>query len=191
MLCVAIEYFAPRADEPPFYHAHCNPHGRFINPREFWSERPLRQTLRPLSRQREFNERAKPYRIMKETFWSKLRELWAIRRRCQEIKLQQRQDRPPRSTESYAGTQRLAKIVLPKTHPLSSTGESARFFIGGVAIRITLSGLYFLLHFLRRSWRQTTKPSSIGFGSQSSSFAPRDGSLKSGPIQKRNLCPRV
>src|SRR5512133_181218 len=33
---------------------------------------------------------------MKETFWSKLRELWAIRRRCQQIKLQQRQNRRPR-----------------------------------------------------------------------------------------------
>ncbi len=40
--------------------------------------------------QREFNERAKPHRIIKETLWSKLRELWAIRRRCQQIKLQQR-----------------------------------------------------------------------------------------------------
>jgi hypothetical protein len=27
---------------------------------------------------------------MKETFWSKLRELWVIRRCCQQIKLQQR-----------------------------------------------------------------------------------------------------
>ena len=33
---------------------------------------------------------------MKETFCSKLRELWAIRRRCQQIKLQQRQNRHPR-----------------------------------------------------------------------------------------------
>ena len=32
--------------------------------------------------QRELNERAKP-RPIKETFWSKLRELWAIVRRCQ------------------------------------------------------------------------------------------------------------
>jgi hypothetical protein len=39
--------------------------------------------------QRASNERARPHRI-KETFWSKLRELWAIRRRCQELKLQQR-----------------------------------------------------------------------------------------------------
>jgi len=51
---------------------------------------------------------------MKETFWSKLRELWAIRRRCQQIKLEQRQNRLPRSNESYGGTQRLAKIVLLK-----------------------------------------------------------------------------
>jgi len=29
---------------------------------------------------------------MKETTWSKLRELWAIRRRCSQIKLQQRAD---------------------------------------------------------------------------------------------------
>jgi hypothetical protein len=28
---------------------------------------------------------------MKETTWSKLRELWAIRRRCRQIKLDQRQ----------------------------------------------------------------------------------------------------
>jgi len=50
--------------------------------------------------QRESNERA-THRI-KETFWSKLRELWAIRRRCQEIKLQQRGNQPPRSTEFSA-----------------------------------------------------------------------------------------
>jgi len=34
---------------------------------------------------------------MKETFWSKLRELRALRRRCQQIKLQQRKDRLLRS----------------------------------------------------------------------------------------------
>lgn len=49
--------------------------------------------------QRELNERAKPRRI-KETFWSKLRELWAIRRRCQQIELQRRKDRPLRSNDS-------------------------------------------------------------------------------------------
>ena len=47
------------------------------------------------------NERARPHRI-KETFWSKLRELWAIRGRCQEIKLQQGGNQPPRSTEFSA-----------------------------------------------------------------------------------------
>ena len=67
---------------------------------------------------------------MKETFWSKLRELWAIRRRCQQIKLQQRQDRLPRSNEFYGGTQRLAKIILPKRRMLRSTGQSARFSSG-------------------------------------------------------------
>jgi len=128
---------------------------------------------------------------MKETFWSKLRELWVIRRRCQQIKLQQRQNRLPRSTEFYGGTQRLTKIVLLKTRTLSSTGQSARFLIGDAAVRTTLWGVYFLLRFLRRSSRQATKPSSIGFGSQSPSFAPRGGSLKSGLIQKRNLYPRV
>jgi hypothetical protein len=121
---------------------------------------------------------------MKETFWSKLRELWAIRRRCQEIKLEQRQHRLPRSTESYAGTQQLAKTVLLKTTP-SSTEESAWFSIADAAVRITVSGLYFLLYFLRSSSQQATRRSSIGFGSQSSSFAPRDGSLKSGPIEKQ------
>ena len=56
--------------------------------------------------QRESNERARPHRI-KETFWSKLRELWTIRRRCQEIKLQQRGNQPPRSTEFSASFLRL------------------------------------------------------------------------------------
>jgi hypothetical protein len=51
--------------------------------------------------QREPSERAKSKRV-KETFWSKLRELWAIRRRCQEIKLQQHQNRPERSNEFSA-----------------------------------------------------------------------------------------
>jgi hypothetical protein len=63
-------------------------------------------------------------RIMKETFWSKLRELWAIRRYCQPIKLQQRQNPLPRSNEFYDGTQQLAKI-LPKRRTLRSTGQSA------------------------------------------------------------------
>lgn len=30
---------------------------------------------------------------MKETTWSKLRELWTIRRRCKQIELKQRQQR--------------------------------------------------------------------------------------------------
>ena len=51
---------------------------------------------------RKSHERAKPHRIIKETFWSKLLELWAIRRRCREIKLQQRPDRLLRSNESSA-----------------------------------------------------------------------------------------
>jgi len=67
---------------------------------------------------------------MKETFWSKLRELWAIRRRCQEIKLQQRENRLPRSNESYGKTRRLTKIISPKGRTLRSTGQSARFSPG-------------------------------------------------------------
>jgi hypothetical protein len=59
---------------------------------------------------------------MKETFWSKLRELWAIRRRCKEIELQQRR---MRSREFCDGTQRLAKIVLSKRHPLRPIVENA------------------------------------------------------------------
>jgi hypothetical protein len=51
---------------------------------------------------------------MKETFLGKMRELWAIRRRCQQIKLEQRQNRLPRSNEFYGGAQRLTKIVLLK-----------------------------------------------------------------------------
>ena len=50
--------------------------------------------------QRESNERARPHRI-KETFWSKLCELWAIRRRCQEIKLQQRGRRSTEFSASF------------------------------------------------------------------------------------------
>ncbi|PYJ60056.1 MAG: hypothetical protein DME74_11190 [Verrucomicrobia bacterium] len=63
---------------------------------------------------------------MKETFWSKLRELWAIRRRCQQIKLQQRQNRLPRSNEFYGETQRLAKIISSKKRTPRSTAQSAR-----------------------------------------------------------------
>jgi hypothetical protein len=79
---------------------------------------------------REFTKRAKPYRIMKETFWNKLRELWAIRQRCQQIELQQRQNRLPRSNESYGGTQRVTKITSPKRRTLRSTGQSAEFSSG-------------------------------------------------------------
>jgi hypothetical protein len=48
------------------------------------------------------SEREEPNRIIKETFWSKLRELWAIRRRCREIELQRRQNRPAQSNEFSA-----------------------------------------------------------------------------------------
>ena len=50
---------------------------------------------------RESSEQAKSNQI-KETFWSKLRDLWAIRRRCKEIRLQQQQNRPVRSNEISA-----------------------------------------------------------------------------------------
>jgi hypothetical protein len=36
---------------------------------------------------------------MKETFWSKLHELWAVRRRCQGIRLHPRQNWRVRSRE--------------------------------------------------------------------------------------------
>jgi hypothetical protein len=62
---------------------------------------------------------------MKETFWSKLHELWAIRHRCKEISLEQRQNLRMRSQESCGGTQRFAKIVFEKRRPLRPTGESA------------------------------------------------------------------
>jgi hypothetical protein len=45
------------------------------------------------------SEREEPNRVIKETFWSKLRELWAIRQRCREIELQQRQNQPAQSNE--------------------------------------------------------------------------------------------
>jgi len=61
---------------------------------------------------------------MKETFWSKLRELWAIRHRCREISFQQRRNRHMQSQESCDGTQQLAKIVLGKRRPLRPTRES-------------------------------------------------------------------
>jgi len=65
------------------------------------------------------------HRIMKETFWSKLRELWAIRRYCQQIKLRQQQDPLPQSNEFYGGTQPLSKIILPKRGTPRPTGQSA------------------------------------------------------------------
>jgi hypothetical protein len=53
---------------------------------------------------------------MKETFLGKLRDLLAIRRRCQQINLQ-RPNRRSRSSYIHGGMQRLSKIVLPnKTH---------------------------------------------------------------------------
>jgi len=58
---------------------------------------------------------------MKETFWNKLSELWAIRRRCHEIKLQQQRNRRVRSQEFFGAAQRLAKIALPKKRTLRPT----------------------------------------------------------------------
>jgi hypothetical protein len=53
---------------------------------------------------------------MKETILGKLRDLWAIRRRCQQIKVQQNNRRPLR-TQVHGRTQGLSKIILPKkTH---------------------------------------------------------------------------
>ena len=93
---------------------------------------------------RESTRRAKPLRIMKETFCSKLRELWAIRGRCQQIKRQQRQNRLPRSNEFYGGTQRFFKITLRKTRPLGWTERA--ILIGNVGVRTSLTGLHCLLH---------------------------------------------
>jgi hypothetical protein len=52
--------------------------------------------------QRKSTERREPHGISKETFWSKLRELWAIRQRCRQIKLQQQQNPPLRSNKLSA-----------------------------------------------------------------------------------------
>jgi hypothetical protein len=41
--------------------------------------------------QPKLSKRQKPRWIIKETFWSKVRELWAIRRRCREINYQHKQ----------------------------------------------------------------------------------------------------
>jgi hypothetical protein len=51
---------------------------------------------------RKSGERAKPQRAIKETFWSKLVELWTIRRRCRDIRRRQQQDRPLRTNECSA-----------------------------------------------------------------------------------------
>jgi hypothetical protein len=59
---------------------------------------------------RELNKRAKSDRV-KETLWSRLRELWAIRRRCREIELQQRQNRPLPSNEFPASFVRRGKAT--------------------------------------------------------------------------------
>ena len=67
------------------------------------------------------SNRAEPHGIIKETFWSKLRELWAIRRRCQQIKLQQQKNRLLRSDKFSRRTQRLSKIMLPKRRTPRST----------------------------------------------------------------------
>jgi len=68
---------------------------------------------------------------MKETFWGKLRELWAIRRRCQQIKLQQQQqNRLSRSKEFSGGKQRLSKLSCRKDATFRSAGQSARFSSG-------------------------------------------------------------
>ena len=40
---------------------------------------------------------------MKETTWSKLRELWAIRQRCKQIKLEQRQPQRWNLTQQAGG----------------------------------------------------------------------------------------
>ena len=48
---------------------------------------------------------------MKDTFLGKMRDLWAIRRRCQQINLQ-RLNRRSLSRELYGGTRRLSKIIL-------------------------------------------------------------------------------
>jgi hypothetical protein len=59
---------------------------------------------------RESSEQAEPHGIIKETFCSKLRELWAIRQRCRQIKLQQRKSWLNRNCDAdihtYANTNR-------------------------------------------------------------------------------------
>ncbi len=48
---------------------------------------------------------------MRETTWSKLRELWAIRRRCTQIQLEQRQSRRWKLADQTTGG--LTKPTLP------------------------------------------------------------------------------
>jgi hypothetical protein len=80
--------------------------------------------------QRKLNERAEPHPLIKETLWSKLRELWAIRRCCQQIKLQQQQNRRPRSNEFYGGTQQLAKLYCQRHASLDQLDRAPDFHRG-------------------------------------------------------------
>jgi hypothetical protein len=52
-------------------------------------------------------------RTMKKTFWSELRELWALRRRCQQIKLQQRKGSLLRPVNSMPERSNLLKNFWP------------------------------------------------------------------------------
>jgi hypothetical protein len=80
--------------------------------------------------QHKSTQRREPHRITKETFWGKLRELWAIRWHCQQIKLQQQKNRLLRSDEFSYRTQRLSKIMLPKRRTLGSAAQNAQFRSG-------------------------------------------------------------
>ncbi|PZR76418.1 MAG: hypothetical protein DLM52_06150 [Chthoniobacterales bacterium] len=48
---------------------------------------------------------------MRETTWSKLRELWMIRRRCRQIQIEQRQSRRWKTADQTTGG--LPKSTLP------------------------------------------------------------------------------
>src|SRR5437763_7743552 len=61
--------------------------------------------------------------IMKETFLGKMRDLWTIRRRCQQINVQ-RSNRYSRSSKIYGGTRQFLKLYCPKALTLRSNRQA-------------------------------------------------------------------
>src|SRR5437762_3791625 len=126
---------------------------------------------------------------MKETIWSKLRELWAIRRRCKQIKLQQRENRLLRLNESHGRTRRLTKLFRQTDASSDQPDRAPDSHRRHRRVNPLWLVCIFWFHFFA-AIRDKRLNSQHRFQFTGAPASRRRGCVKSGAIQKLNRYPR-